>query len=104
LAELQSNGDEDLISSGLAVHAHSKESVADAYCAACEDSVADAESTTIVYASEPGLIKKSFDAYMVLEEDLQLGEHRLLEVDNRLYRPSWTQVRFLIASDDVIHS
>jgi len=31
---------------------------------------------------------KAFDAYMILEEDLQVGDHRLLETDNRLYLPS----------------
>ena len=41
---------------------------------------------------------------MVLEEDLEIGQHRLLETDNKLYLPSWTQIHFLIASDDVIHS
>jgi len=35
-----------------------------------------------------GLIKKSFDSYMVLEEDLSIGQHRLLETDNKLYLPS----------------
>ena len=35
-----------------------------------------------------GLVKKAFDAYMVLEEDLELGQHRLLETDNKLYLPS----------------
>jgi hypothetical protein len=34
------------------------------------------------------LLKKSFDAYMVLEEDLEPGQFRLLETDNVLYRPS----------------
>jgi len=34
------------------------------------------------------LIKKSFDAYMVLEEDLEVGQLRLRETDNVLYRPS----------------
>jgi len=34
------------------------------------------------------LIKKSFDDYMVREEDLQLGQIRLMETDNILYRPS----------------
>lgn len=61
-----------------------------------------AESSTS--ASGDILLKKSFDAYMVLEEDLEPGQLRLLETDNVLYRPSWTQIRLLIASDDVIHS
>jgi cytochrome c oxidase subunit II len=50
------------------------------------------------------LTKKAFDSYMVLEEDLLPGQHRLLETDNQLVLPSWTQIRFLITSDDVIHS
>jgi cytochrome c oxidase subunit 2 len=50
------------------------------------------------------LTKKAFDSYMVLEEDLLPGQHRLLETDNTLLLPSWTQIRFLITSDDVIHS
>jgi heme/copper-type cytochrome/quinol oxidase subunit 2 len=41
---------------------------------------------------------------MLLEDDLELGQHRLLEVDNSLVLPSWTQIRFLITSDDVIHA
>jgi hypothetical protein len=34
------------------------------------------------------LTKKAFDSYMVLEEDLEVGQHRLLEVDNKLVLPS----------------
>jgi heme/copper-type cytochrome/quinol oxidase subunit 2 len=55
-------------------------------------------------SAESELTKKAFDSYMVLEEDLQLGQHRLLETDNQLVLPSWTQIRFLITSDDVIHA
>jgi|SRR6185312_2834733 len=87
LAELQPEGEIDLLSNGLTVHAHSTaEAVSDVNCAACQ--AAEEVSDAAVHAGEPGLIKKSFDAYMVLEEDLQVGEHRLLEVDNRLYLPS----------------
>jgi heme/copper-type cytochrome/quinol oxidase subunit 2 len=57
-----------------------------------------------VGSAEPELSRKAFDSYMVLEEDLELGQHRLLEVDNQLVLPSWTQIRFLITSDDVIHA
>ncbi len=46
----------------------------------------------------------SFDSYMVANEDLQKGQLRLLEVDNPIYLPVGTHVRFLITSDDVIHS
>jgi hypothetical protein len=38
--------------------------------------------------TEDQLTKKAFDSYMVLEEDLELGQHRLLETDNRLVLPS----------------
>lgn len=31
---------------------------------------------------------KAFDAYMILDEDLELGQHRLLETDNVLLLPS----------------
>jgi hypothetical protein len=34
------------------------------------------------------LTKKAFDSYMVLEEDLLPGQHRLLETDNQLVLPS----------------
>jgi len=39
-------------------------------------------------SADVGLVKKSFDAYMVLEEDLELGQYRLLETDHKLYLPS----------------
>jgi len=70
-------------------------------CADCEGS----GDESVVSTSNVGpLVKKAFDAYMVLEYDLEIGQHRLLETDNKLYLPSWTQIRFLIARDDVIHS
>jgi len=45
-----------------------------------------------------------FDSYMVPEEDLELGDLRLLEVDNRVVVPSHTHVRMIVTSADVIHS
>jgi cytochrome c oxidase subunit 2 len=45
-----------------------------------------------------------FDSYMLLEEDLKLGDLRLLEVDNILKIPAYTHVHFLITSADVLHS
>lgn len=45
-----------------------------------------------------------FDSYMVADKDLQEGQLRLLDVDNRIYIPENTVVRFLITSGDVIHS
>jgi hypothetical protein len=41
---------------------------------------------------------------MVAEEDPKEGQLRLLEVDNPIYSPVGTHIRFPITSDDVIHS
>lgn len=46
----------------------------------------------------------AFDAYMVPEDDLEKGELRLLEVDNRVLVPTDTHVRVLVTSSDVLHS
>ena len=45
-----------------------------------------------------------FDSYLVPELDLVPGALRMLEVDNRVIIPVLTHVRFIITSDDVIHS
>lgn len=44
-----------------------------------------------------------FDSYIVPEDDLNLGQFRLLEVDNRLIVPSITEIRLLVTAADVIH-
>ena len=44
------------------------------------------------------------DSYMVLEDDLQKGQLRLLEVDERILLPEHISVRILVTSRDVIHS
>lgn len=46
----------------------------------------------------------NFDSYMVSDDDLQLGQVRLLDVDNRVILPANTHVRALITATDVIHS
>lgn len=46
----------------------------------------------------------SFDSYMKGVEDLNIGDFRLLEVDNRLMIPTNTPLRFVVTSQDVIHS
>jgi cytochrome c oxidase subunit 2 len=46
----------------------------------------------------------AFDSYMVPEDDLELGQLRLLEVDNRVVIPSNTHCSFIITSADVLHS
>nr|YP_009742086.1 cytochrome c oxidase subunit II [Angiostrongylus mackerrasae]QID77469.1 cytochrome c oxidase subunit II [Angiostrongylus mackerrasae] len=49
----------------------------------------------------PGL---EFDSYMKSLDQLDLGEPRLLEVDNRCVLPEGISLRFCITSADVIHS
>lgn len=46
----------------------------------------------------------TFDSYMKPTEDLELGELRLLEVDNELVLPISTNIRILVTGADVIHS
>ena len=44
------------------------------------------------------------DSYMVKEEDLNVGDLRLLTVDFTALLPTKTSLRLLISSADVIHS
>jgi cytochrome c oxidase subunit 2 len=44
-----------------------------------------------------------FDSYMIPEEDLNIGDLRLLEVDNEVYLPLNTHVRVIVSSSDVLH-
>ena len=44
-----------------------------------------------------------FDSYMIPTSDLEVGDLRLLEVDNRVVIPVNTQVRVVISGADVIH-
>lgn len=44
------------------------------------------------------------DSYMILEDDLQKGQFRLLEVDERILLPEAISIRVLITSRDVLHS
>jgi cytochrome c oxidase subunit 2 len=46
----------------------------------------------------------AFDSYIIAEDDLNVGELRLLEVDNRVVLPLKTHIRLLITSADVLHS
>lgn len=41
---------------------------------------------------------------MIAEDDLEPGQLRLLEVDNRVVLPTKTHVRVLVTSADVLHS
>ena len=45
-----------------------------------------------------------FDSYMVLTSNLELGDLRLLEVDNRVFLPVNIHVRVIVSGADVIHS
>jgi cytochrome c oxidase subunit 2 len=44
-----------------------------------------------------------FDSYMLPESDLELGQLRLLDCDNKLVLPINTHVRFIVTGADVIH-
>jgi cytochrome c oxidase subunit 2 len=46
----------------------------------------------------------AFDSYMIPDDELELGQLRLLEVDNRIVVPVNTHVRLIITSADVLHS
>lgn len=45
-----------------------------------------------------------FDSYMISDDDLQKGQIRLLEVDNKVTLPVNTHIRALITAADVLHS
>ena len=45
-----------------------------------------------------------FDSYLIPEDDLELGQLRLLEVDNRMVVPVNTHIRVIITAADVLHS
>jgi len=44
-----------------------------------------------------------FDSYMIPESDLELGQFRVLDVDNRVVVPVDTHIRFIVTGTDVIH-
>lgn len=45
-----------------------------------------------------------FDSYMVHEDELRVGQLRLLEVDQRIILPVGVSIRVLITAADVLHS
>src|SRR5690606_7659640 len=45
-----------------------------------------------------------FDSYMLPDDELTVGQLRLLEVDNRLVLPIDTHIRRIITAADVLHS
>ena len=46
----------------------------------------------------------NYESYMLPEEDLLLGQFRLLEVDNNMIIPTYTHVRVIVSAADVLHS
>jgi cytochrome c oxidase subunit 2 len=46
----------------------------------------------------------NFDSYMIPADDLELGQLRMLEVDNRVILPVNTHIRILVTAADVLHS
>jgi cytochrome c oxidase subunit 2 len=45
-----------------------------------------------------------FDSFLIPTEDLESGQFRLLEVDNKIVIPVDTHIRFICTSSDVLHS
>ena len=45
-----------------------------------------------------------FDSYMIPESDLELGQFRLLDVDNKMIIPVDCHIRLIVTGADVIHS
>lgn len=45
-----------------------------------------------------------FDSYMLPVSELNIGDSRLLEVDNRLILPVLTKIRILVTGADVLHA
>lgn len=54
------------------------------------------------FESQLGAI--NFDSYMIPEDELSIGDLRLLEVDNRIVLPVNTHIRVLVTAADVLHS
>jgi len=55
------------------------------------------------YVDGDGNGQVAFDSYMVSDDDLQPGQLRLLEVDNRVVVPTHTHIRVLVTAADVLH-
>lgn len=45
-----------------------------------------------------------FDSYMIPDSDLELGQFRILDVDNKVVIPVDTHIRLIVTGSDVIHS
>jgi cytochrome c oxidase subunit 2 len=57
------------------------------------------------YEGESGELSSiGFDSYMLPEDDLNIGDFRLLEVDNQVVLPTQTHIRVIVTAADVLHS
>lgn len=56
------------------------------------------------YETESGENAITFDSYMIPEDELESGDLRLLEVDNRVIVPINTHVNVVVTAADVLHS
>lgn len=56
------------------------------------------------YVTDENTESVSFDSYMIPTSDLEPGQLRLLEVDNRVVVPVDTHIRIIGTAGDVIHS
>jgi len=75
------------------------------------DRAPDAEMTVKVNGNQwywsyeyPDHDDLAFDSIIIPDDELKKGQPRLLSVDNPLVLPAHTKIRFLIASNDVIHN
>lgn len=46
----------------------------------------------------------TFDAYMLGDDEIEEGQYRLLETDNRVFLPAATNVRVQVTASDVLHA
>ena len=61
-------------------------------------------SDYVDYNEKDDLNTVSFDSYMLADEALEIGQFRLLEVDNQVVLPTYTHIRVLVTANDVLHS
>lgn len=68
------------------------------------DKAITSELSMLIYNTVRQPWKLIYESHMLLEDDLKLGELRLLEVDYWLLLPINVELRLLVSSVDVIHS
>ena len=75
------------------------------------DRIADPEMTIVATGYQwywgyeyPDHDNMAFLSYMIPDEDIQPGQKRLLETDNRVILPVDTNIRILVTAQDVLHA